>query len=187
MSETKFFPNAEAFRKWLEANAASASEVFVGFHKVGSGRPSMTWPESVDEALCFGWIDGVRKRIDDESYQIRFRPRKPDSTWSAINIAKFHKLQQESRMNAAGASAFARRTDRKSAIYSYEQGERAELAPSEIALFKRRRAAWKFFEGCPPGYKRTVLHWVASAKKTETRAARLAALLQASAAGKRLR
>lgn len=186
MADPKYFANAAAFRRWLEANAATALELIVGFRKVGSGRPGMTWPESVDEALCFGWIDGVRKRIDDRSYQIRFTPRKPGSIWSAVNIAKVAKLSGEGRMTSAGTEAFARREGRRSVVYAYEQVGVAELSPEEIRVFKRARAAWLYFAGTPPGYRKTVLHWVASARKAETRARRFGKLLEACAAGARL-
>lgn len=141
MPVPKFFPNAQAFRKWLEANASSAAELLVGYYKVATGKPSMSWSESVDEALCFGWIDGVRRRIDDESYQIRFTPRRPTSTWSAVNIAKFETLQAEGRMTPAGAAAFRHRREAKSVVYSYEQESPAELAPDELREFKRNKQA----------------------------------------------
>jgi uncharacterized protein YdeI (YjbR/CyaY-like superfamily) len=142
---------------------------------------------TVDEALCFGWIDGVRKRIDDESYLIRFTPRKPNSIWSAINIAKFAELQSEGRMTSAGEQAFLRRKAEKSAIYAYEQAATAVLSPEEHRAFTRESPAWKYFESCPAGYKKTLLHWVTTAKRSETRAARLATLIAACLAGKRLR
>jgi uncharacterized protein YdeI (YjbR/CyaY-like superfamily) len=187
MTAPLFFQSAKAFRKWLSSNADAASELIVGFYKVDSGRPSIAWPESVDEALCFGWIDGVRKRIDDESYQIRFTPRKPTSIWSAINITKFQDLQARGCMTPAGVKAFSHRTDKKSVIYAYEQEATAQLSPQELRTFKRESAAWGYFEDCPPGYKKVLLHWVTTAKKTETRASRLGTLMQACAAGKRLR
>jgi uncharacterized protein YdeI (YjbR/CyaY-like superfamily) len=186
MSVPKFFDNAQAFRRWLESNAGTASELIVGFYKVGTGRPSMVWPESVDEALCFGWIDGVRKRIDDASYQIRFTPRKPASIWSAINIAKFQQLQSQGRMTSAGVKAFSHRKDEKSVVYAYEQAATATLSPQEIRTFKRLKTAWRYFDDCPPGYKKTILHWVTTAKKAETRASRFAKLMEACAVGKRL-
>lgn len=183
----EFFTDAKAFRRWLEVHAATATELLVGFHKVGSGCASMSWSESVDEALCFGWIDGVRRRIDETAYSIRFTPRKPDSIWSAVNIAKFGRLQADGRMMPAGAEAFAKRTEAKSAIYAYEQESVAQLSAAELKAFKRNREAWGFFEGTPPGYQKVVLHWVTGAKKPETRTARLAKLVQACAAGQRLR
>ena len=182
-----YFPNAKAFRQWLQANAAGAVELLVGFHKVGSGQPSMSWSESVDEALCFGWIDGVRKRIDDGAYTIRFTPRKPGSIWSAINIAKVAALQAEGRMKPAGLKAFAKRTEAKSRIYSHEQEKTAELTSAELRAFKRNKVAWRFFESTPPGYKKVMLHLITSVKKPETRAARLAKLIEASADEQRLR
>lgn len=183
----RFFASAGDFRAWLAAHAADESELLVGFHKVASGRPCMSWSESVDEALCYGWIDGVRKRVDDASYTIRFTPRKPGSNWSAINIAKVEALQAQGRMTPAGAAAFAHRRDEKSAIYAYEQSATAELAAGELSEFKRHRAAWRYFEAAPPGYRKQMLHWVTTARKAATRAARLARLIEASAAGERLR
>lgn len=187
MNDPLYFENSETFHDWLEAHAASATELLVGFYKVDSGRASMSWSESVDQAICFGWIDGIRKRIDDESYSIRFTPRKTSSIWSAINVAKFAQLQSQGRIAAAGAMAYSHRKEHKSAIYSYEQEDTAELSPQELKDFKRATLAWTFFETTPPGYRKVMLHWVTTAKKAETRAARLARLLQACAAGLRLR
>lgn len=187
MLAPRFFATAGAFRAWLEAHATSAPELLVGFYKVDSGRPSLSWSESVDEALCFGWIDGVRRRIDGESYSIRFTPRKPTSIWSAVNIAKFERLQAQGRMTAAGAEAFSHRREHRSVVYAYEQEHTAELSPPELREFQRTVAAWEFFLATPPGYQKVVLHWVTSAKRAETRAARLAKLRRACAAGQRLR
>ena len=187
MPKPRYFKKAEDFRTWLERHAGTADELLVGFHKVGSGRPSMSWSESVDEALCFGWIDGVRRRIDDTSYTIRFTPRRPGSNWSAVNIAKVASLQEQGRMREAGLAAFGRRTEKKSGVYAYEQEETAGFAPDEERAFRRRRRAWTFFEGTPPSYRKVVLHWVTSAKKPETRARRLAQLVEACARGERLR
>lgn len=159
----------------------------MGFYKVGTGRPSLSWSEAVDEALCVGWIDGVRRRIDETAYSIRFTPRKPTSIWSAINIAKVAQLQAEGRMTPAGARAFSLRTEARSLMYSHEQARSAELSADELQLFKNNKLAWRFFESTPPGYKKVVLHWVASAKKFETRTARLNKLQQASGAERRLR
>jgi uncharacterized protein YdeI (YjbR/CyaY-like superfamily) len=175
-----FFATPAKFRAWLDKHGATACELVVGFYKRGTGLPSMTWPESVDEALCHGWIDGVRKRIDAHAYQIRFTPRKPGSTWSAINIERVRVLQGEERLTAAGAAAFAHRTDAKSRTYSYEQAETAVLARPELALFRKQAAAWKFFEAQPPGYKHQMIWRVVSAKRPETRASRLAKLIEAS-------
>lgn len=187
MSAPRHFATPAAFRAWLEKHAADENELLVGFHKVDSGKPSMTWSESVDEALCFGWIDGVRKRIDDAAYSIRFTPRKAGSIWSAINIAKVEKLRAEGRMTPAGEAAFARRTGDKSVVYAYEQAAAAELSPAEVRAFKRDKAAWAYWDTCPPGYRKTLLHWVTGAKRAETRAARLATLVAACRDGKRLR
>ena len=183
----KFFASAVAFRAWLDRHAATASEVVVGYWKVDTGKPSMTWSESVDEALCVGWIDGVRRRIDDEAYQIRFTPRKPGSTWSAINIRKVHELEAAGRMTEAGRAAFARRTAAKSAIYAYEQDTYAELTAAETRAFKARKTAWRYFAACPPGYRKQMLHWITSVKRPETRAKRLGIVIDACAVGTRLR
>lgn len=186
MSRPRFFKTSNDFRAWLEANGHAADELIVGFWKVDSGKPSMSWSESVDEALCFGWIDAVRKRIDDESYLIRFTRRKKTSTWSAVNIAKFEALEAAGRMTDAGRAAWAHRKEEKSIIYSYEQQSVPELAPAEVALFKRQRAAWKFFEATPTSYRKKAIARILNAKRPETRAARLQKLIEASAKGIRL-
>lgn len=186
-AEPRYFATAAEFRAWLEANAATATELLVGFHKVGSGRPSMSWSESVDEALCVGWIDGVRRRIDETAYSIRFTPRKADSIWSAVNIAKLAELRAQGRMRPAGEAAFARRSEARSKVYAYERSSDAELSPDEERAFAAQAEAWRYFASTPPGYRRVVLHWVTSAKKAETRAARLARLVAACAAGQRLK
>lgn len=181
-----FFPTAAAFRAWLRANAAGEPELVVGFHKLGSGRPSITWPEAVDEALCVGWIDGVRKRIDGDSYQIRFTPRKPASTWSAVNVARVRALEAEGRMTPPGREAYSRRREERSGTYSYEQPAGVELGDAAAAEFRSNPAAWAFFEAQPPGYRKKVIWWVAGAKQAVTRQTRLARLIAASAAGRRL-
>jgi uncharacterized protein YdeI (YjbR/CyaY-like superfamily) len=183
----RFFAAAADFRKWLSKHSATSTELIVGFHKVASGKPSMSWPESVDEALCYGWIDGVRKRIDGKAYQIRFTPRKPDSIWSAVNIVKVQVLSSQGRMTEAGMAAYARRTKKKSIVYSYEQDHEAELSASEIVEFKRTGHAWEFLQGAPPSYRKVVLHWVVRAKKPETRGSRFRKLLKACETGERLR
>ncbi len=183
----RFFEDSDSFREWLLKHAETESELLVGFHKVGSGRPSMTWSESVDEALCFGWIDGVRKRIDESTYQIRFTPRKPTSIWSAVNIKKMEALRQAGRLKPAGEEAFRRRTEKKSVVYAYEQPSVAELSEKQIMEFKKSPAAWKFFEDCPPSYRKVLLHWVSGAKRSETRDTRFKVLLAACAEGRRLR
>ena len=181
-----FFADAGAFRAWLDLHAASATELLVGFHKVGSDQPCMSWSASVDEALCFGWIDGRRKRIDDDTYSIRFTPRKASSIWSVVNIAKMDKLRAEGKMRPAGEAAFALRSEAKSGIYAHERSELPELPDAERERFQREAAAWNYFQAAPPGYRKVVLLWVMNAKREETRAKRLAQLIQACAAGKRL-
>ena len=181
-----FFDSPEAFRAWLAAYAQTATEIVVGYHKVVTGRPSMTWPASVDEALCVGWVDGVRKRIDEHAYQIRFTPRKPSSTWSAINIERVRLLSEEGRMTPAGLEAFARRREAASRTYSYEQAGPVALAPAGEALFRRNKTAWAFFEVQPPGYRKLVIWRILSAKQQATRDKRLAALIDASAKGQRM-
>jgi uncharacterized protein YdeI (YjbR/CyaY-like superfamily) len=186
MSAPRFFKTPQHFHDWLAAHAATELELLVGFYKVNSGHPSMTWSESVDEALCYGWIDGVRKRIDDVSYTIRFTPRKTTSIWSAVNINKFNDLQQQGRMTPAGEKAFSFRTEAKSRIYAFEQDESPELSAQELQAFKRDKAAWAYFETCPPGYKKQMLHRITTVKRLETRAARFAKLVCACKMGERL-
>ena len=181
-----FFTTPQAFRAWLALHAAVASELIVGFQKRASGRPSMTWPESVDEALCVGWIDGVRTRIDEHTYKIRFSPRKPTSIWSAINIARVAELERAGRMTAAGLAAFARRREDRSRTYAYEQSRTATLEEHELAAFRRHAAAWAFFERQAPSYRRVALWNVVSAKRPETRQRRLANLIAASGKARRL-
>ena len=181
----KFFKTPEAFRKWLTAHHANAKELWVGFYKKGSGRASITWPESVDEALCFGWIDGIRKSIDEDSYKIRFTPRKPGSVWSAVNIRNVKKLTNENRMQPAGLKAFAVRKENRSGIYSYEQRS-ADLVEPYLGMMKRNKPAWKFFQAQPPSYRKLMNWRVVSAKKEETRLKRLDQLIDASAQQRRL-
>ena len=180
-----FFPTPAHWRKWLEKNHASAAQLLVGFYKRASTKPSMTWPESVDEALCFGWIDGVRKNIDAESYTIRFTPRRETSVWSNINARRVEALRAEGRMRPAGEAAFAARKAHKSGIYAYEQRP-AELPEPWLGLLKKNKAAWKFFSAQAPWYRRTASWWVISAKREETRKNRFAQLTAESAAGRRM-
>ena len=182
----RFFKTPAAFRKWLGANHAKSKELWVGFYKKDSGKPSITWPESVDEALCFGWIDGVRKRLDDESYVIRFSPRKPSSIWSAVNIRNVERLIKEDRMQPAGAKAYKARREFRSGIYSYEQRS-AELVEPYASTFKDNKAAWEFFSAQPPGYRKIMNWWIVSAKREETRCERLAKLIKASESRERIR
>jgi len=181
MTAPRFFATAAAFRAWLEKNHASAAELVVGYSKRGSGRPSMTWPESVDEALCFGWIDGVRRSLDDERYQIRFTPRKPRSKWSAVNRRKAEALIADGRMHPAGLAAFeARAADTD---YAYEK-PREELDGEPLSRLRANAAAWRFWQEQPPWYRRSASHWVASAKQEATRARRLETLIADCAAGR---
>ena len=180
-----FFEAPAAFRQWLEKNHDKESELLVGFYKKDSGRPSITWPESVDQALCFGWIDGVRRRIDEISYSIRFTPRKRASTWSAINIGRATELTRLGLMRPAGAKAFEQRSDDKSRIYSYENAPRT-LPRADEKRFRANKKAWKYFNDQPPSYRRVAIYWILSAKKEETRERRLATLIDDSAHSRRL-
>jgi uncharacterized protein YdeI (YjbR/CyaY-like superfamily) len=180
-----FFPTQSDFRQWLEKNHEKETELLVGFYKVGSCKPSMTWPQSVDEALCFGWIDGVRKSIDKDSYCIRFTPRKSKSVWSAVNIKKVEDLIERGLMQPAGLAAFAKREESKSRIYAYEN------APVELSLdfekrFKAHSKAWTFFEKQAPWYQRLATKWVMTAKQETTRQRRLERLINESENEKRI-
>jgi len=186
MQPPRFFDTPAAFRAWLARHGASETQLIVGFYKRDSGRASITWPEAVDEALCVGWIDGVRTRIDEQAYQIRFTPRKASSTWSAVNIERVRVLQAEGRMQPAGLAAFEQRREAKSRIYAYEQAAHAELAPDDEAQFRKHKKAWAFFAAQPPGYRHKAAWHIVSAKRPETRSARLARLIEASQAGLRL-
>ena len=177
-----FFANQSDFRKWLQKNHKKETELSVGFYKVDSGKPSMTWPQSVDEALCFGWIDGVRKSIDKESYQIRFTPRKPASIWSAINIEKIKALTKRGLIQPAGLTSFEKRKESRSKIYSYEKDE-AEFPKDFIEKFKANKKAWKYFQSLAPSYKKVSTHWVNSAKQEPTRIKRLNELISDSESG----
>jgi uncharacterized protein YdeI (YjbR/CyaY-like superfamily) len=180
-----FFPTPSAFRDWLEQHHAEADVLLVGFYKKGSGKPSITWPESVDEALCYGWIDGVRKRIDDVSYTIRFTPRRPGSVWSSVNIKRAEVLREQGRMRPAGLKAYEARKENKSGIYSYEQRS-ADLPEPYSRLLKKNKAAWSFFQAQPASYRKVVSWWIVSAKKEETRLKRLEKLIAYSAQGQRV-
>ena len=175
-----FFPSPVAWRAWLEKHHAGTDELWVGLYKRESGRPSITWPEAVDGALCFGWIDGVRKSIDAVSYKIRFTPRKPRSIWSAINVKRATELSALGLMHPAGLAAFQKRDGKRSAIYAYEQRTNAALPPAFEKKFRGEPDAWKFFRAQAPWYQRTSTYWVISAKKEETRLKRLAALIEDS-------
>ena len=176
-----FFATQSEFRKWLKKNHKTETELIVGFYKVGSGKPCMTWSQSVDEALCFGWIDGVRTSIDNESYQIRFTPRKATSIWSAINIQKVEDLTKQGLMQPAGLASFAKRKEERSKIYSHEIDE-AKFSPAFVKEFKANKIAWKYFQSLAPSYKKTSTNWVMSAKQETTRVKRLTQLIAESEA-----
>jgi uncharacterized protein YdeI (YjbR/CyaY-like superfamily) len=179
-----FFATPGELRAWLEANHQAAPELLVGFWKKGSGRPGITWPESVDQALCFGWIDGVRRSLDEDRYTIRFTPRRPGSTWSAVNVRRAGELKEAGLMRPAGLAAFEGRADGKTALYSYEQRHGATLDAEHERIFRENEAAWAFFQSRPAWYRRTATWWVVSAKKEETRRRRLDTLIADSAAGR---
>jgi len=183
MPDVKFFKTPAGFRRWLQSNHEKTDELWVGFHKKASGKPSLTWPESVDEALCFGWIDGLRKSIDSTSYRIRFTPRRPGSIWSAVNIRRAKALIKEGRMAPAGLAAFKERDEARSIRYSYER-DAAELGDTYEAILRLNKEAWSFFQAQPPGYRKTATWWIISAKKEETRLRRLQTLIDHSAAGR---
>jgi uncharacterized protein YdeI (YjbR/CyaY-like superfamily) len=205
--EPTFFATPLELRKWLKAHHATAQELLVGFYKRDSGKPSITWPESVDEALCVGWIDGIRKRVDESSFTIRFTPRKPGSIWkrvdessftirftprkpgsiwSAVNIKRVEKLSEAGLMQPAGLAAFAKRKEARSAVYAYEQRGKGLSAEYEQKL-KANRKAWAFYQAQPPWYQRTSAWWVISAKREETRLKRLEQLIDDSARGRTIR
>jgi len=184
--ETHFFATASEFRAWLAKNHTTATEIGVVFHKKASGKPSMTWSEAVDQALCFGWIDSVARRIDDSSRVQRFTPRKPKSNWSAVNIRKVDELTSRGLMAPAGLAAFARREEARSMVYSYENRHLAALDAEREAKFKARKKAWDFFGKQPPSYRQTAIYRVMNAKREETRSKRLERLIDASAEGRRL-
>ena len=184
--EPLYFPSPNHFRAWLQEHHSKARELLVGFHKKSSGEPSITWPESVDVALCFGWIDGVRKNVDSTRYTIRFTPRRLTSFWSKINIDRVRELTALGLMQPAGLKAFEQRTDEKSAIYSYEQRKNAALGDTYERTFRKNRKAWDFFQAQAPSYRRVCSWWVISAKQEETRLRRLTRLIDGSAKGRRL-
>lgn len=177
-----FFAKQSDFRKWLEKNHKTEIELLVGFYKVGSGKPSMTWSQSVDEALCFGWIDGVRKSIDKDSYQIRFTPRRQTSIWSAINVHKIGELTKQGLMNPAGLEIFEKRKDKKSNGYSSKDIE-VKLSSEYEKQFKANKKAWSFFQSLPPSYRKPSVKWVMSAKQEITKLKRLNELIADSQAG----
>lgn len=184
MTKPTFFATPADWRTWLEAHHATAGELSVGFWKRDCGKPSITWPQSVDEALCFGWIDGVRHRIDDESYRIRFTPRRPGSIWSQVNLKRFEELKAEGRIAPAGQAALDAAKSH-GPTYSYERPA-DDFTAAETKAFKANKAAWAYWQSCPPGYRKLNTHRVTAAKKPETRAKRLAQLIDVCAAGIRV-
>lgn len=185
-TKPRFFKSQAEFRNWLEENHDQAKELLVGFYKKGSGRAGITYPQALDEALCFGWIDGVRKSLDDASYTIRFTPRRPGSIWSAVNIEHVRRLTEQGLMKEPGLRAFQDRDPKKTERYSYEQRKTVSLDPVYEERLKANDKAWSFFQAQPPWYRRVTQWWVMSAKKEETRARRLAALIESSERGERL-
>jgi uncharacterized protein YdeI (YjbR/CyaY-like superfamily) len=183
-STPKFFKTQNDLRKWFIKNYKTATTLQLGYYKVGTGKPSVTWPQSVDEALCFGWIDGVRHTIDEESYTIRFTHRKPTSIWSAINIAKVEKLLAEGLMYPEGIEAFNKRKDHLSRVYSFES-EAKEFSPELDKIFKDNKKAWEYFNSIAPSYRKIAIHLVTSAKQEATRMKRFEKLIADCAAGKK--
>jgi uncharacterized protein YdeI (YjbR/CyaY-like superfamily) len=183
--EPVFFDSPAAFRRWLEAHSATETELWAGYYKRATGRPSMTWPESVDQALCYGWIDGLRRSLGEDAYTIRFTPRKRGSNWSAVNIARVGELAALGLMMPAGLAAFAARDDERSRVYSYER-EKAALEPEQEGRLRADPDAWRFWEAQQPSYRRVAAWWVVSAKRPETRERRLQQLIAESAAGRRI-
>ena len=179
-----FFESPEELRDWLDAHHETADELWVGYHRKATGRPTVSWPQAVDEALCVGWIDGVRYRLDEERHAQRFTPRRKGSIWSAINTKRAGELIAEGRMRPAGKRAFEARSPEKTAIYSYER-EAAAFTKEQQARFEADTAAWAFFQAQAPSYRRSITHWVSSAKRDETRERRFEKLLEDSRAGRR--
>jgi uncharacterized protein YdeI (YjbR/CyaY-like superfamily) len=180
----KFFASTSEFRAWLERHHETSKELWVGFYKKSTGKQTITWSESVDVALCFGWIDGIRKKIDENSYTNRFTPRRPGSRWSAINVNKVKELQKQGLMHPAGLKRFNERKDH--AGYSYEQRNSVLFDPQLEKQFRTQKKAWEFFQNQPPSYKKVCIYWVMSAKRQETRISRILKLIESANLGKRL-
>ena len=187
MSEPAFFETEAELRAWLAANHASASELIVGIWKKKTGRPSVHWEQIRDQALCFGWIDGIGRRIDDERHQIRITPRKPSSIWSIVNVGRFGALEADGQMTDAGRAAYALRREERTGVYSFENKDAAVLPPEYEARLRANSKAAEFFDAQPPGYRKTAIHLVISAKRDETRERRLEQLIADSAAGLRIK
>jgi len=184
--EPVFFATSIHLRRWFAQNAATATVLHVGFMRRETGHPSVTWPEAVDEALCVGWIDGIRHRIDGRRYCIRFTPRRKGSHWSLVNIRRMRELERAGRVRSAGRIAFGNRRPEKTGRGAHEQKGAIEIEARDVRAFRRQPAAWKYYSACPPGYRKMVSWWVISAKKPETRKKRLKCLIEACRKGKRL-
>lgn len=180
-----FFANPNELRKWLEANHKKENELIIGYYKAGSQKTGMTYPQSVIEALCFGWIDGIARTIDHESYCVRFTPRKPKSNWSAVNIARAEELIKQKKMTLSGLIAYEKRSDARTAVYSYEN-QPEKLTPELETSFIKNKIAWDFFQTQPPSYRKSMIYWVMSAKQKATQLSRLNKLIEASVEGKRV-
>lgn len=184
----RFFKNSLAFRKWLEQNHDKKDELLVGFYKKGTGKASITWPESVDQALCFGWIDGIRRKLDEESYSIRFTPRRPKSIWSAVNVRKVNELREKGLMKPEGLAAFEKLKENNSEVYSFEQKKDGlKLPPEYLNELKKNKKAWNFYNNSAPSYQRMAVWWVISAKREPTRQKRLATLIEDAANGLKIK
>lgn len=184
--EVRVFASADEFRNWLEANHDSARELWVGYYRKGAPKRSMTYLQAVEEALCFGWIDGITRRIDEEVHANRFTPRRKGSSWSAVNIAKVAELRAAGRMHPAGLKAFENRDRRRDGVYSYENAAR-QLPAAEEGRLRANPEAWAFWQSQPPSYRRNAAYWVLSAKREETRERRLETVIADSAAGRRIK
>lgn len=184
-AKPKFFATPEKFREWLEKNHASETELLVGFHKKSSGKKSITYAEALDEALCFGWIDGVKRSLNETSYTQRFTPRRARSIWSLVNVKHVERLKKEGRMHAAGLAAYEQRDPKRTGIYAFENAPR-DLSADYEKQFRKVKGAWEYFQTYPPYLKKTVSFWVMSAKKEETRSARLQRLIESCAKGERI-
>jgi uncharacterized protein YdeI (YjbR/CyaY-like superfamily) len=179
-----FFETPAALRDWLDEHHETADELFVGAWKKATGKPTLTWPEIVEEALCVGWIDSIRRSVPGDGWVIRLTPRRKGSIWSAVNVAKIAELRAAGRLRPAGEAAFAARRDDRTAIYSFEQARDPRLAPGDEARFRANEAAWAWFSAKPPSFRKQALHWVISAKRPETRERRLATLIASAAEGR---
>jgi len=185
--EVTHFGSPDAFRAWLKVNHSMRDELWVGYWRKSTGRSSITWEESVDEALCFGWIDGIRKRVDEDAYTIRFTPRRKSSTWSRRNIDRYAELQAAGRIASAGVTAFEAGLGQTSGRYSFEQVPPPALSDEFLVRLRAHKTAWADWEKRPPGYRKQVAHWVMSAKRESTRQRRFSALLEDSASGRRVK